>query len=102
MKKAVLLLIFCCFSILSVNAKETDCTKYLENLTKQCCNCEVDINTTKEFSQILNQEISGSQIYEIRYGFGNMKCKKQRKKRISYVAIYDKDCKPVWGQVMFP
>ena len=101
MKKVVLLLVFC-LSIFSVNAKETDCTKYLEELTAQDCNCKVDVNSTKEFSQVLNQEFSNSQIYEIRYGFGDIKCKKQRKKKISYVAIYDKDCKPVWGQIIYP
>lgn len=100
MKKIVLFLVLVLFQT-SVFAAQTEASKYTEEqYSKQTGNERVRINVKKEHTEEHQQMIGGTEISAITYGYGYMKAEKCRKKRISYVCLLDKNCKPVWSYVV--
>ena len=100
MKKLVLLLVII-FSVLSSNAASTDASKYAEKeYGKQIGNPKVHINVKKEHTIEYQQKIGEHLVPAITYGYGDMKAKKMRKTRISYICLLDENCNPIWSFIV--
>ena len=63
-------------------------------------NCPVKIVSRQEFVNTYEQKFGEYNLKSIVYGFGFMKRPKCRRVRITYIALMDENCKPVWGYVM--
>ena len=98
MRKLIILLFFILISTTCVHA--SDCTKYLVDLYSKEYNCPVKIVSRQEFVNKYEQKFGEYNLKSIVYGFGFMKRPKCRRVRITYIALMDENCKPVWGYVM--
>ena len=95
-------ILFFIFFISSVlNACGTEASKFLEN---QYCKIyelkKVHITVKKEHTQEYNQIIDGQMIPAITYGYGDLKAKGCKKRRISYICLWDKCAKIIWGNII--
>ena len=89
------------FLILSVSASSTEASKYAEaQYAKQIGNEKVHINVKKEHTIEYRQKIGEQMIPAITYGYGDMKAKKCRKVRVSYICLLDEECKPIWSYIV--
>ena len=99
--KNLFLILGLCFSVLSVYASSTEASKYAEEqYAKQIGNEKVSINVKKEHTMEYDQKVGELKIPAITYGYGDMKAKKCRKIRISYICLLDEDCKPIWSYIV--
>ena len=98
--KRVILALFLCFSILGASA-----TEYSEFAAKEYasrCNKEnVRITVKKEHVEKYAQEVGEQFIPYIAYGYGDMRARKCRKERITYICLLDCDYNPMWSYI-FP
>ena len=99
MKKFVLLMGLC----LCMNSVfGTEASKFAEEqYSKQTGNEKVHITVKKEHTVEYQQKIGEQMIPAITYGYGDMKAKKQKKCRITYICLLDENCKPIWSYI-FP
>ncbi len=63
-------------------------------------NMNVKIHSKKEFCNPCEQKIGDNYISQITYGQADFKVKKCRKQKVSYICVFDNDCKPFWGFVI--
>ena len=100
MKNFVLFLVLL-ISISSAFASSTEASKFVESkYSKIVGNQNVSINVKKEHTVEYQQKIGDQIVPAITYGYGDMKAKKMKKTRISYIVLLDKDCKPFWSFVV--
>ncbi len=99
MKRIVLLMgIYLCMT--SVWA--TEASKFAEEqYSKQTGNERVHITVKKEHTVEYQQKIGEQMIPAITYGYGDMKAKKRKKCRITYICLLDENCNPIWSYI-FP
>ena len=89
-----------CLCMTSVWA--TEASKYAEEqYSMQTGNEKVHITVKKEHTVEYQQKIGQQMIPAITYGYGDMKAKKQKKCRITYICLLDEECKPIWSYI-FP
>ena len=99
--KNLFLIFGLCLSILSSYASSTEASKYAETqYAKQIGNEKVHINVKKEHTIEYQQKVGEQIIPAITYGYGDMKAKKCRKTRVSYICLLDENCKPVWSYII--
>ncbi len=99
MKKLFLLIAFC-IGMLSASAS-TEASKFAEEqYSKQTGNEKVHITVKKEHTVEYQQKIGKQMIPAITYGYGDMKAKKQKKCRITYICLLDEECKPMWSYII--
>ncbi len=99
MKKIILSFIASLIT-LSVSAYSTECSNYLEKQYKDKDGNNSKIIVKKEHTEEYMQKIGDKMIPAITYGYGYIKLKGERKCRISYICLLDKDCNPIWGYVI--
>lgn len=96
MRKLVLFLLLMCVS--SVYASTTDGSRYAEQqYAKQIGNPKVHINVKKEHTVEYQQKIGEQIVPAITYGWGDMKAKNEKKKRVTYIILLNEECKPFWS-----
>ena len=99
MKKLVLIS-FLFFNILSASAS-TEASKFAEEqYSSQTGNDKVHITVKKEHTVEYQQKIGEKMVPAVTYGYGDMKAKKCKKTRISYICLLDEDCKPFWSFIV--
>lgn len=97
MKKSVLFLV-CILCPMVAYAGATDASKFAEKqYANQIGNPKVSINVKKEHTIEYQQKIGGQKVHAITYGYGDMKAKDEKKKRITYITLLDDECKPFWS-----
>ena len=97
MKRLFLILLFSLF-LLPANARE--CSKYLTEKYTNECECPVKIVSKAEFIDKYEQKIGDVYVSSIVYGNGYMKKRRCKKIRVTYITLYDENCKPIWGYVI--
>jgi len=93
-------IIFLFLVLVSGTSKATECTNYLTNIYSNDKELSVKIISKTEHNDKYEQKIGDYYVSSITYGTGWMKCSRRKKMRISYITIYDKNCKPIWGYVI--
>ncbi len=78
----------------------SEATDFLTHLYANEYNMNVKIHSKKEFCNPCKQKIGDNYISEIVYGQADFKIKKCRKQKVSYICLFDNDCKPFWGFVI--
>ncbi len=97
MKSIILLIILLIFSP-SVFAYSSKASKFAEAEYAKTNNREkVYINMKKECRAEYQQK-NGQTIV---FGYGDIKIKGCKKRRITYVVLYDESCKPSWSKINF-
>ena len=100
MKRCFLLFMF--FSMLISPVWATNCSKYAANTYAEENNKEkVRITVKKEVITPYAQEFGSHFIPYIAYGYGDMRAKKMKKSRITYICLLDNDQLPMWSHVYF-
>ncbi len=100
MRNFVLFLVLL-ISMSSVLASSTEASKFVENrYAKVIGNPKVSINVKKEHTVEYQQKVGDQIVPAITYGYGDMKAKKMKKTRVSYIVLLDQDCKPFWSFVV--
>ena len=100
MKRLVLLVIF--FLILINPVLATNCSKYAEkNFAEENNKERVRITVKKEVITPYAQEFGDSFIPYIAYGYGDIRAKKMKKSRITYICLLDNDMQPMWSHLYF-
>jgi hypothetical protein len=100
MKNLVLVFVLF-FSVLSSFASSTDASRFAaKEYSKQTGNAQVYINVKKEHTIENMQKIGEKNVPAITFGYGDMKAKKCRKTRISYICFLDDDYKPFWSYII--
>ena len=80
----------------------TNCSKYTEKTFAEENNKEkVHITVKKEIITQYAQDFGDSFIPYIAYGYGDLKAKKMKKSRITYICLLDNDQLPFWSHVYF-
>lgn len=98
MKRILLALVFC-FSILVASA--TEYSEFAAKEYAQRCNKEnVRITVKKEHVEKYAQEVGEEFIPYIAYGYGDMRARKCRKQRVSYICLLDCDLNPLWSYII--
>lgn len=99
--KKLLLILSLCFSILSVSASVTEASKFAgEQYAVQTGNENVRINVKKEHTIEYKQKIGEQMVPAITYGWGDMKAKKCKKVRVTYICLLDETSKPFWSYIV--
>lgn len=98
MKRKFLIGLLILFSSSTVFASES--TNFLVDLYAKEYNMNVKIHSKKEFCNPCEQKIGDNYISQITYGQADFKVKKCRKQKVSYICVFDKNCKPFWGFVI--
>lgn len=98
MRKLILISLFLCFLVKTASASE--CTDYLKEIYSTNQEHPVKIISKTEYSDKYEQKIGNYNISSITYGTGWIKCFGRKKSRITYLTLYDADCKPVWGYII--
>ena len=79
-------------------------TEYSEYASRKYSeDCKVQnpkISVKKEHVEEYGQEIGKTFIPYIVYGYGDLKAKKCRKQRVSYICLLNKDFKPIWSYII--
>ncbi len=98
MKRFLTVIIFI-LSILSCYA--TEYSEYAAKQYEEKCNVKnAKITVKKEHIEEYAQEIGNTFVPYIAYGYGDLKCKKCRKQRISYVCLLDCKLNPLWSHII--
>jgi len=101
MKNLFFVLCFC-FIVLPVSAYSTPASKFAESEYAKTNNCQkVRINMKKEYCNDYNLKTDKRMIIKVVYGWGDMKIKGCKKHRVTYVVLFDAECKPYWSSVNF-
>ena len=83
--------------ILSANSVfATECSEFVSKQQTEVLSARTHITVKKEHIEEYEQCIGGQFIPAIAYGYGDMKTKGIRKKRISYICLLNKELKPIW------
>ena len=87
-----------CFLVLPASAYSSNASKFAEMEYIKTNNCKkLQINMKKEYSTE-SQQKTGETIV---YGWGDIKIKGCKKKRITYVVLYDNLGSPLWSKINF-
>ena len=78
----------------------TEASKYASNQYSENIGKNVKLSVKKEHTQECYQKIGNFEILSITYGYGNLKVKGQRRLRVSYICLRDKDCQIVWSCII--
>ena len=98
--KNLLFFIIICFNCLSAYAITTEASKFAENeYSKQTGYENVHINVKKEHTIENLHQVGEHYAPAITFGYGDMKIKRCKKSRISYICLLDKSCKPFWSYI---
>ncbi len=96
--KVLFLVLFFCFTILPIYSYSSEASKFAEREYAKKNNCEkVKINMKKEYSTEYQQDTGKIIIY----GWGDIKIKGCKKKKITYVVLLDNFGKPGWSSINF-
>ena len=88
------------FFITYSSAYSTEYSKYISDREEKCLGAKTTITVKREHIEEYEQCIGSEYIPAIVYGYGDIKTKGLRKKRISYICLLNKELKPVWGCVI--
>ncbi len=99
MKRLLYLLIIILFAQ-AVQAKDTVCTEYLNDLYTKEYKKEVKVISKKEHIDKYEQKIGDKFISSVAYGVGYIKIKGQKKIKITYLCLMEDCTKPFWGYVI--
>lgn len=95
------LFLFLMLFFISSTAYGTEYSEYAAKQYSEKCNIQkVKITVKKEHVEEYAQEIGQTFVPYIVYGYGDLKGKKCRKQRISYVCLLDEKLNPMWSYVI--
>ena len=96
--KIIFIIICICLNFIPVFAYSSTASKFAEHEYAKMQNCKkVHINMKKEYSAEYQQK----NCTKIVYGYGDIKIKGCKKRRITYVVLFDESCKPCWSKINF-
>ena len=86
--------------LVTIPAGASEYSKFAEkNYASQNCLEKVHITVKKEYKEPFAQEIGDKFVPYIVYGFGDLKSKGHKKKRITYTCLLNMCLKPFWSDV---
>ncbi len=101
MKNIFFVLLFCIFA-LPVSAYSGKASKFAAQEYAKKNNCKkVCINMKREYCLEQRLNICNLKVQKIIYGWGDIKVKGCKKKRITYVVLLDNSGKPCWSNIIF-
>lgn len=96
--KIIFIIICICLNFIPAYGYSGAASRFAEQEYAKNNNCEkVKINIKKEYSVEYQQKIGET----IVYGWGDIKVKGCKKKRITYVVLLDNLGKPCWSNIIF-
>ena len=98
MKKISLFLILFFYCI---NCFATEYSEFSAKQYGKFCEHVPHITLKKEYLEIYGQEIGNEFIPYIAFGYGDLKIKKCKKQRVTYICLLDCKLKPIWSHIYF-
>ena len=88
------------FLVAPVSAYSSPASKFAESEYAKVNNCrKVHINMKKEYCDDYSLKTGERSITRVVYGWGDMKIKGCKKRKVTYCVLYDADNKPYWSSV---
>lgn len=81
--------------ITTVFAYSTEASGYAEKQHELLNKCHANINVKKEHTEKSLQKIGEQTVWTITYGWGDLKIKGHKTRRITYIVLKDNKCKPI-------